>query len=116
MSYSVESLPPEYNPGTNPYLDSIRQKHSISPEDKGQDVRDKVHALWRTSLGRADGVNNRIQLMEILMGDRVEGQEIGSLGYVYLHIQQPESFESFIGGVAAAKGWLEEDRAAQQSN
>jgi hypothetical protein len=88
MAYAVESLPPEYTPGTDPYLDSIRQQHDISAEAQGQEARDRVRNIWELSLTGTDGFADRIQLMEILMGDRVDGQEIGSLGYLYFHLQK----------------------------
>lgn len=112
MQYPIESLPPEYQLGDDPYLDSIRQQHSIPDVAQGQEVRDMVRAIWSDTLRDSDGFNSRVQLMEILMGDRVGGEEVGSLGYLYYHLKEPETFEAFLGGVAAAKGWIEEDRSS----
>jgi len=112
MSYTIESLPPEFKLGTDPYLDSIRDKYNIDNQAQGQQVRDQARSIWQSSLSNPDGFTQRLELMEILMGDRVSGAEQSSLGYLLYHLVQPETFESFIDGVAAAKGWLEEDRAA----
>lgn len=110
--YAIESLPPPFEPDTDDYIEGIRHSHGIADSAQGQEARDQVHAVWQSSLTDPDGLSIRIELMEILMGDRVDGSEQGSLGYLGLHLVQPETFEKFIRGVARAKGWLEEDRAA----
>ena len=112
MAYTIESLPPEFQPGTNEYIEVIRHAHNIDDTAQGQDVRHQARTIWQSSLTNPNGFSTRIELMEILMGDSVGGSEQGSLGYLRHHLAQPESFESFLGGVAAAKGRLEEDRAA----
>ncbi len=114
MAYTIESLPPEFLPDTDPYLEAVRHAHGIADTAQGQEVRDQIQNIWQSSLVDPDGFATRVELMEILIGERVDGSEQDSLGHLRLHLIQPETFERFIGGVASAKGWLEEDRAATQ--
>ena len=97
MTNSNESIIPVIPPEDHGYMHSLYERSGLELDSSAELVMAAARKAWNPD---KDDVSARATAAELLLGRRVDGQELGTLPVLFsLHVFDPEDFDGFLHAV-----------------